>query len=162
MTKEVSILIVRAAALFLLLNALSGFSYILNVLSYGPDYSEGISLVTLWGRVLIPAFLSIFMFWKSRLIGLIMSGAPSDDIKVNEEGLVRAGTFLFGVWLLINTVGEATGYISTIRLQQNIGVDSTSRNVGSDTALMVSFLVSLFLILGNRLVSKFYRKLAGV
>ncbi len=139
--KPFSILLIRLLGLYLFLKTL--FS-ILPVL-LGPTAGE------LWSDEMLPILVAMVMV--PMLGGVLLwcfaghlAGRPHGDgeVRVKDDDLVRAGTFLIGVYLVVRHVGVL------------VGVYSTSGAVAYDALVVV--VAGLGMMLGRGALVVFYRR----
>ena len=142
--KPFSILLIRVLGLYLFLSTLFSVMPVL----LGSNASE------LWSGELLPVFLATtvvpmvggVLLWcfagrlAERLHGEIEAGA-----RVGEDGLVRAGTFLIGVYLLVRHFAIVVGSYA-------------SEGMIAYESLIVAVL-SLCMLLGTRLLGTLYSRL---
>ena len=100
-----SILLIRVLAIYLVLNPLLSMSPFL--FSLGSDESLNEWLPVLIAGVLIPMVAGVVLWLSARaLANKIHAGARQEpSVAISEEGLVRAGSFLIGVYLFVQHAG---------------------------------------------------------
>ncbi|WP_299236759.1 hypothetical protein [uncultured Halomonas sp.] len=147
--KPFSILLIRLLGLYLFLSTL------LSVLPalLGPNVDE------LWSAELLPVLLATVavplvsgaLLWgfSGRLASRLhgggdVSGGGDVDAGIRDEDLVRAGTFLIGIYLLVRHAGAL------------VGMYATSGGVAYGELVVV--LASLGMILGGRGIVGIYRR----
>ncbi|MDR5901636.1 hypothetical protein [Halomonas icarae] len=145
--KPFSILLIRLMGLYLLLKTL--FSVLPALL--GPNTGE------LWSAELLPVFLATVgvpvvggvLLWclAGRLAERLHGSSVADDdagARVRDDDLVRAGTFLIGVYLVVRHIGML------------VGVYSATGTVAHDALVVV--VAGLGMMLGGGAVTAVYRR----
>ncbi|MGP9767762.1 hypothetical protein ACT3UM_18775 [Halomonas sp. AOP13-D3-9] len=100
-----SILLIRVLAIYLALNPLLSVSPML--FSSGSDTSINEWLPVLIAWVLIPMVAGVVLWFFARTLANKVHGgsAAEPSVNVSEAGLVRAGSFLIGVYLFVQHLG---------------------------------------------------------
>ena len=102
-----SILLIRVLAIYLVLNPLLSMSPFLFGLGSYESLNEW--LPVLIAGALIPMVAGVVLWFSARaLANKIHAGSRQEaTVNISEEGLVRAGSFLIGVYLLVQHAGTA-------------------------------------------------------
>ncbi|MBT2788395.1 MULTISPECIES: hypothetical protein [unclassified Halomonas] len=100
-----SILLIRVLAIYLALNPLLSVSPVL----FSPGSEESINewLPMLIAGVLIPMAAGVVLWFFARALANKIHGgsAAEPSVKISETGLVRAGSFLIGIYLFVHHIG---------------------------------------------------------
>ncbi|MEQ5801450.1 hypothetical protein [Halomonas sp. H10-9-1] len=106
--KPFSILLIRLLGLYLFLNTL----FVILPALLGPNAGE------LWSAELLPVLIATLavplvggvLLWSfaGRLAGKLHGGGEA-DVRINDHDLVRAGTFLISVYLVVRHLGLLVG-----------------------------------------------------
>jgi uncharacterized membrane protein len=140
-----SILLIRVLAIYLALNPLLSVSPILFSSGLGELRSEW--LPELVAGVLIPMVAGVILWLSAQtLANKIHVGAGAEpSVNISEAGLVRAGSFLIGIYLFVQHIGTA---ISQWAWGGIIAYGSLS-----------VILLSMGLIIGAHSMGKLYKKI---
>lgn len=143
--KPFSILLIRTLAIYLALNPLLSVSPIL--FSSGSDESIIEWLPLLIAGVLIPMAAGVVLWFFARgLANKIHAGSAAElSANISETGLVRAGSFLIGVYLFVQHLG------TTISQWAWGGI------IAYGSLIVIVF--SVLLISGASTVGKLYKKI---
>ncbi|WP_444957936.1 hypothetical protein [Microbulbifer sp. ZKSA002] len=158
MTKNLGILFCRAIAVVLVVIAIPNIAYVLHMAITG-NYDPEVAILTLMLQVVVPLFLAVVFFAKSRLLAYLITGGVENDISASETGIVRAGTFLLGLWLLVKSLPELSNLYSKTRLMNELGYDKPELWLENNITLIFTLFLGVCLILGSRVVGSAYTKL---
>ncbi|MCE9682762.1 hypothetical protein [Halomonas alkalisoli] len=141
--KPFSILLIRVLGLYLFLKTL--FSVLPALLGpMGSEFWSGAVLPMLIATVAVPMLGGVLLWcFAGRLAGRL-HGDGDGEVRVKDDDLVRAGTFLIGVYLVVRHVGVL------------VGVYSTSGTVSYDALVVV--VAGLGMMLGGGALVVFYRR----
>ncbi|SDO45378.1 hypothetical protein [Vreelandella arcis] len=145
--KPFSILLIKMLGLYLSLNAF--FSVVPAMLS--PNLKESLSgdlLLILIATIVVPIVGGIVLWSSAGALANRIHGNHESPIDVKDNALVRAGTFLMGVFLLVQHVGSL---ISRYAASGDIAYGS-----------LVVLVISLFMVLGTGFIGSLYQKLKYV
>lgn len=141
--KQFSVLLIRVLGLYLALNAL----YTVAPFIFSPDLHE------LWSRDIWPIYMAILVvpvaggillwFTAGTLANRIHGESTATD-SFRDVDMVRAGTFLIGVYLFVQHIGTFVSRLST----------TGDLAYGS----LVVIMLSIFMLLGTGVVSILYSK----
>lgn len=128
-----------------------------------PSEAKKVIQIYLFGNIFVPVLVGLFIFWKSGLVALMLIGSAKENASLDDAGLVRAGSFILGVWLLIRGVNELVSYLAL----KNYTEDPFSQlsNITEPIVLekivviLSNFILGFLLILGCKFLSKIYIKL---
>lgn len=141
--KPFSILLIRVLGLYLFLSIL--FSVI--PVFFGPNTREFWSdelLPVLLATVVVPMVGSVLLWCFADRLASRLHGDVEANIRVKDDDLVRAGTFLIGVYLVVRHIGLLVG-------------EYTSFGTVAYGALVV-VIAGLCMMLGGRFLVALYRK----
>ena len=140
-----SVLLIRILAIYLALNPLLSVSPILFSSGSGESRSEWLPVLV--AGVLIPMVVGVILWFSAqRLANKIHVGSAAEpSVNISEEGLVRAGSLLIGIYLFVQHIGTA---ISQWAWGGIIAYGSLSVIV-----------LSLGLIIGTHSMGKLYKKI---
>lgn len=164
MNKTFAIIICRGIALFFILKGLNYLpDLLIGMQQIDPSEAKKVIKIYLFGNIFVPVLVGLFIFWKSGLVALTLTGSTKENAFLDDAGLVRAGSFILGVWLLIRGVNELVSYI----VLRNYTEDPFSQlsNITEPVVLekivviASSFILGILLILGCKFLSKIYIKL---
>ncbi|MGO2054479.1 MAG: hypothetical protein ACTH2G_02020, partial [Halomonadaceae bacterium] len=102
-----SILLIRVLAIYLALNPLLSVSPILFSSGSGESRSEWLPVLV--AGALIPMVVGVTLWFSARtLANKIHAGSAAESgVNISEAGMVRAGSFLIGVYLFVQHIGTA-------------------------------------------------------
>ncbi len=164
MNKEFAILLCRGIALFFILKGLNLLPDLIIALQrIDPSEADEVITYYLFGNILAPLLIGIFIFWKSGLLGLILISSSKDEIRVDDHGLVRAGSFILGLWLIIRGVNEVVSYLVLKNSMEDpyvkLSIMSEPILVEKIVVTASSFIIGILLILGSKYMVKLYTKI---
>ena len=111
--KPFSILLIRLLGLYIFLQTLFAFLPAL-LAPNAAEFWSGEVLPVAIATLVVPMVGGVLLWcFAGRLAGRLHGDAGS-DVQVKDDDLVRAGTFLIGVYLLVRYIGSLVGaYVST-------------------------------------------------
>lgn len=143
--KPFSILLIRLLAVYLAINPLLSVSPLL----FSPSFEEELAqwLPGLVATIVIPIIVGIALWFSAVTLTNKIHDSDSTDsaLSISEAGLVRAGSFLIGVYLFVQHLGTA--------ISQWVWGGIVA--YGS----LAVVLLSIGLILGTSFLGKLYRRL---
>lgn len=143
--KPFSVLLIRILAIYLALNPLLSVSPILFSSGSGESRSEWLPVLV--AGVLIPMVVGVILWFSARTLANKIHGgsAAEPSVNISEAGLVRAGSLLIGVYLLVQHIGTALS-------------QWTWGGIIAYGSLAV-IVLSVGLIVGSSSLGKFYKKI---
>ncbi len=147
--KPFSILLIRLLGLYLFLKTLFSILPVLLGPTAGELWSDEM-LPILVAMVMVPMLGGVLLWcFAGHLAGRLHGDGDGDgdgdgEVRVKDDDLVRAGTFLIGVYLVVRHVGVL------------VGVYSTSGAVAYDALVVV--VAGLGMMLGRGALVVFYRR----
>ncbi|WP_018917462.1 hypothetical protein [Vreelandella zhanjiangensis] len=145
--KPFSILLIRLLAVYLAINPIVNLSILLFNPSLQSDAQLSQWLPGLLATTVMPFIAGVALWFSAGLLAHKIHDSDSTDLalSISETGLVRAGSFLIGVYLFVHHLGTA---ISQWVWGGIVGYGS-----------MAVVLLSIGLMLGTRFLGKLYRRL---
>ena len=143
--KIFSIICIRTFSLYLIVSStyLLGpvFFYPQNGFIQSPEFT-----VSLIASAIIPALCGILLWILSpRIANLMHKSDVENETPINDLGLVRAGTFLLGLYYIIRMSGI---FITSLVINHRVDINST-----------VLLIFAVILVIGNGLFVGLYKKL---
>ncbi|MBD3896088.1 hypothetical protein IEI94_09520 [Halomonas sp. ML-15] len=141
--KPFSILLIRLLGLYIFLQTLFAFLPAL-LAPNAAEFWSGEVLPIAVATVVVPMLGGVLLWcFAARLAGRL-HGDAGGDVQVKDDDLVRAGTFLIGVYLLVRYIGMLVGaYVST----GSIAYDA-----------LIAVVAGLGMILGGGFLTTLYRR----
>ncbi|HCC80522.1 MAG TPA: hypothetical protein DEQ25_04125 [Methylophaga sp.] len=100
-----SILLIRVLAIYLALSPLMSVSPMLFIQRPDESINEWLPVLIAW--VLMPMVAGVVLWFSARALAnkIHASSREEPSVNISDEGLVRAGSFLIGVYLFVQYLG---------------------------------------------------------
>ncbi len=164
--QQIGIVICRVAAAILIVQTIRAFGFVVPALFTSPDTIVS-SLLGFAALGLIPGLIAVALwFYAERIVGVPREGAGAPhDVKIDETELVRAGTLLIGLYLVITgTVLGLSVEMTDLIMPEWPNMESASRRYATQrlstrVTYVLEILFGVVLMFGRHQLAQFATRL---
>lgn len=164
--RQVGIVLCRVAAAILVVRAIRDLGYLMPGMVLGSsNWDAELMRAVLFGA--IPGFVAIALWFLADRISTLPGdvGSARDDSTLSGVDLVRIGTTLIGVYMVVTAVIDAAGFEVTNLARPDLPAgdwrvreDHSAHNMGRRAAYLVQTALGILLIAGRDGIAAFLSK----
>ncbi|WP_370979736.1 hypothetical protein [Agaribacterium sp. ZY112] len=139
--KQIAILLIRLLSIYLIYQAITSVTSILAIPQSWGSKTELLLPALAW--IVIPLLAGVLLWWLSPKLANSALSQTDETRNITEDGVVRSGTFLIGLFILIKSISLLVGRWSA----QSV----------VDYGSLVAVILSLLLLCGSGVIAKAYK-----